>query len=132
MRSRLYASSFADHSSFSNFHATGSVRRIDELSRIFYDVRLSDLVSKEATPNLLVTFWCSRSARLEYPRNDPLQKEIVLSILGYLRPSCMSSCQLVLHIIASAMHKKGPCSMCSKHLLYWCFSFQHLGLRLER
>ena len=48
MRSRLYASSFADNSSSSNFHATGSFRRIDEVSRIFYDVRLSDLVSKEA------------------------------------------------------------------------------------
>ena len=65
MRSRLYALSFVDHSSYSNFHATASFRKIDKLSSIFYDIRLSDLVG---------TFLCSRSARLVYRRNDPLQK----------------------------------------------------------
>ena len=50
MRCRLYASSFVDHSSYSNFHGTASLQRIDELSSIFCDIRLSDLVSKEAKP----------------------------------------------------------------------------------
>ena len=74
MRSRLYALSFVDHSSYSNFHATGSFRKIDKLSSIFYDIRLSDLVG---------TFLCSRSARLVYHRNDPLQKGFCSVIQGF-------------------------------------------------
>ena len=77
-----------------------------------------------------VHFLRPRSARLEYPRNDALHKEFVLSnpwisaagLFVNMSPS------KVLQILSSVKHKKGPCSMCSKHLFYWCFPFQYLGL----
>ena len=76
MRSRLYASSFVGHSLYSNFHATASLRTIKHLLR--HSSREQKL-NQDLSVNLLGTFLCSRSARLEYPRNDPLQKEFVLS-----------------------------------------------------
>ena len=71
------------------------------------------------------TCLCSRSAR------TILTKSFFCQSLGYLQRTCLSTCPLVLYIFSSARHEKGPSSMHSKHLLYWSFPFQHLGLRLE-
>ena len=79
MRSRLYASSFVDHS-LSNFHAIGSFRKIDNYQASFTTCVSATLwaekLNQDLSVNLLGTFLCSRSARLEYPRNDPLQKSL--------------------------------------------------------
>ena len=87
MRSRLYASSFVGHSSYSNFHATASFRKIDKLSSIFYTfisaTSWAEKLNQDLSVNLLGTFLCSRSARLEYPRNDPLRKGVCSVIQGF-------------------------------------------------
>ena len=129
MRSRIYPSSFVGHSSYSNFHATASFRKIDKLSRIFYTFVSATLwaekLNQYLSVHLLGTFLCSRSAR------TILTKSFFCQSLGYLQRTCLSTCPLVLYIFSSARHEKGPSSMHSKHLLYWSFPFQHLGLRLE-
>ena len=83
MRPRIYPSSFVDHSSYSNFHAIGSFRKIDNYQASFTTCVSATLcaekLNQDLSLKLLGTSLCSRSAWLEYPRNDPLQKEFVLS-----------------------------------------------------
>ena len=87
MRSRLYALSFVDHSSYSNFHATGSFRKIDNYQASFTTFVSATLwagkLNQDLSVNLLGTFLCSRSARLVYLRNDPLQKGFCSVIQGF-------------------------------------------------
>ena len=78
MRSRLYALPFVDHSSYSNVHATGSFRKIDNYQASFTTfvsaTSWAEKLNQDPSVNLLGTYLCSRSARLVYPRKDPLQK----------------------------------------------------------
>ena len=68
MRSRLYALSFVDHSSYWDFHATGSFRKIDNYQASFTTfvsaILWAEKLNQDLTVSLLGTFLCSRSASL--------------------------------------------------------------------
>ena len=76
-----------DHSSYSNVHATGSFRKIDNYQASFTTfvsaTSWAEKLNQDLSVNLLGTYLCSRSARLVYPRNDPLQKGFCSVIQGF-------------------------------------------------
>ena len=87
--------------------------------------------TKTGPPFFLVHFCAQDLQVLNILEAILFKKTLFCQSLGYLQRTCLSTCPLVLYIFSSARHEKGPSSMHSKHLLYWSFPFQHLGLRLE-